>query len=314
MFKTLINAWNVKDIRTKMLYTLLLVVIYRFGSFIPVPGVDASKIAAAADTYSILSFLNLLSGGNFGQFTIFAMGITPYITGSIIIQLLTIAIPSLEKMAKEEDGREKLERITRYTGIGLALVQSIGIVSGLQNQAQIVTNPGFLSYATIGIVCTAGTAFLVWLGERITEKGIGNGISFIIFAFIQKFLAQLLPVCLHDPVMVRQSYQPVLAADIGIRTNRSSQRCQIISVLQKLLSDRLVCHFSAFQFHINNLVLFDLNQVKFLSKTRNGKRIEKTKGIHFLHVQFQLIHERSHTVHLPVTHFQKICPSRQLPF
>mgnify|MGYP001839468253 CR=1 FL=1 len=108
MFKTLINAWNVKDIRTKMLYTLLLVVIYRFGSFIPVPGVDASKIAAAADTYSILSFLNLLSGGNFGQFTIFAMGITPYITGSIIIQLLTIAIPSLEKMAKEEDGREKL--------------------------------------------------------------------------------------------------------------------------------------------------------------------------------------------------------------
>ena len=124
MFKTLINAWNVKDIRTKMLYTLLLVVIYRFGSFIPVPGVDASKIAAAADTYSILSFLNLLSGGNFGQFTLFAMGITPYITGSIIIQLLTIAIPSLEKMAKEEDGREKLERITRYTGIGLALVQS----------------------------------------------------------------------------------------------------------------------------------------------------------------------------------------------
>ena len=184
MFKTLINAWNVKDIRTKMLYTLLLVVIYRFGSFIPVPGVDASKIAAAADTYSILSFLNLLSGGNFGQFTIFAMGITPYITGSIIIQLLTIAIPSLEKMAKEEDGREKLERITRYTGIGLALVQSIGIVSGLQNQAQIVTNPGFLSYATIGIVCTAGTAFLVWLGERITEKGIGNGVSFIIFASI----------------------------------------------------------------------------------------------------------------------------------
>ena len=92
--------------------------------------------------------------------------------------------PMVEKMAKEEDGREKLERITRYTGIGLALVQSIGIVSGLQNQAQIVTNPGFLSYATIGIVCTAGTAFLVWLGERITEKGIGNGISIILFVSI----------------------------------------------------------------------------------------------------------------------------------
>ncbi len=201
MFKTLINAWNVKDIRTKMLYTLLLVVIYRFGSFIPVPGVDASKIAAAADTYSILSFLNLLSGGNFGQFTIFAMGITPYITGSIIIQLLTIAIPSLEKMAKEEDGREKLERITRYTGIGLALVQSIGIVSGLQNQAQIVTNPGFLSYATIGIVCTAGTAFLVWLGERITDKGIGNGISFIIFASIVSSVPQVIVSMVSNVIM-----------------------------------------------------------------------------------------------------------------
>ena len=184
MLKTLINAWNIKDIRSKMLYTLLLIVIYRFGSFIPVPGVDASKIAAAASQYDILSFLNLLSGGNFGQFTIFAMGISPYITGSIIIQLLTIAIPALERLAKEEDGRQKIERITRYTGIGLALVQSIGIVMGLQNQYGVVANPGFLTYLTIGIVCTAGTAFLVWLGERISEKGIGNGISFIIFASI----------------------------------------------------------------------------------------------------------------------------------
>jgi len=184
MFTTLVNAFKIKDIRTKILYTLLLVVIYRFGSFIPVPGVDASKIAAAANTYDILSFLNLLSGGSFGEFTIFAMGITPYITGSIIIQLLTIAIPSLEKLAKEEDGRQKIEKITRYTGIGLALVQSIGIVMGLQNQYDVVTNPGLLSYATIGLVCTAGTSFLVWLGERITEKGVGNGISFIIFSSI----------------------------------------------------------------------------------------------------------------------------------
>ena len=184
MLKTLINAWNIKDIRSKMLYTLLLIVIYRFGSFIPVPGVDATQIAAAANQYDILSFLNLLSGGNFGQFTIFAMGITPYITGSIIIQLLTIAIPALERMAKEEDGRQKIERITRCTGIGLALVQSIGIVMGLQRQYGVVANPGFLTYVTIGIVCTAGTAFLVWLGERISEKGIGNGISFIIFTSI----------------------------------------------------------------------------------------------------------------------------------
>ena len=149
MLKTLINAWNIKDIRSKMLYTLLLIVIYRFGSFIPVPGVDAAKIAAAASQYDILSFLNLLSGGNFGQFTIFAMGISPYITGSIIIQLLTIAIPALERLAKEEDGRQKIERITRYTGIGLALVQSIGIVMGLQNQYGVVANPSFLTYLTL---------------------------------------------------------------------------------------------------------------------------------------------------------------------
>ena len=178
MFKTLINAWNVKDIRTKMLYTLLLVVIYRFGSFIPVPGVDASKIAAAADTYSILSFLNLLSGGNFGQFTIFAMGITPYITGSIIIQLLTIAIPSLEKMAKEEDGREKLERITRYTGIGLALVQSIGIVSGLL----VVFGVWFLDYVlrvddpvgAVAVHCLNGIWGTIAVGLFATTSAPGN--------------------------------------------------------------------------------------------------------------------------------------------
>ena len=182
MLKTILNAWNIKDIRTRMLFTLLLIVIYRLGSFIPVPFVDASSIAEMAGKYDILGFLNLLSGGSFSQFTIFAMGISPYITGSIVIQLLTIAIPSLERMAKEEDGRQKIEKITRYTGIGLALVQSIGIVVGMGSG--VVTSTAWYVYATIGIVCTAGTAFLVWMGERITEKGVGNGVSMIIFASI----------------------------------------------------------------------------------------------------------------------------------
>ncbi|MDR0841350.1 MAG: preprotein translocase subunit SecY [Christensenellaceae bacterium] len=182
MFKTIINAWHIKDIRTKMLFTLLLIMVYRFGSFIPVPFVDATKIAEAAGQYDILNFLNLLSGGSFGQFTIFAMGISPYITGSIVIQLLTIAIPSLERLSKEEDGRQKLEEITRYTGIGLALIQSVGIVIGLGSD--VVISTAWYVYVTIGIVCTAGTAFLVWMGERITEKGIGNGISIVIFASI----------------------------------------------------------------------------------------------------------------------------------
>ena len=182
MLKTLINAWNIKDIRTRMLFTLLLIVVYRFGSFIPVPFVDATQLADAASKYDILGFLNLLSGGNFSQFTIFAMGISPYITGSIIIQLLTIAFPALEMMSKEEDGRQKIERITRYTGIALSFVQSIGIVRGLG--ADVVTSTAWYAYITIGIVCTAGTAFLVWMGERITDKGVGNGVSMIIFASI----------------------------------------------------------------------------------------------------------------------------------
>lgn len=182
MLKTLVNAWKIKDIRTKMLFTLLLVVIYRFGCFLPIPGVNVEYIAEQAANYDILSFLNLMSGGSFGEFSIFAMGVSPYITGSIIIQLLSIAIPALERLSKEEDGREKMEQITRYVGIGLALVESVGIVLGLGSEA--VYNTSFLTYATIGIIATAGTAFLVWMGERITEKGVGNGISFIIFASI----------------------------------------------------------------------------------------------------------------------------------
>ncbi len=205
MFKTLVNAWKVKDIRTKMLFTLLLVVIYRFGNFIPIPGVDATKIAAAASQYDILSFLNLLTGGGFGEFSIFAMGVSPYITGSIIIQLLTIAIPALERLSKEEDGREKIEQITRYTGIGLALVQSVGIVAGLNGTYAVLTNPGFMSYAIVGIVATAGTAFLVWMGERITEKGVGNGISMLIFVSIVSRVPQYI-VSLFRGVFVSGTY------------------------------------------------------------------------------------------------------------
>ena len=204
MLKTLVNAWNIKDIRTRMLYTLLLIVVYRFGSFIPVPFVDAAKLAQAASQYDILGFLNLLSGGNFSQFTIFAMGISPYITGSIIIQLLTIAIPALERMSKEEDGRQKIERITRYTGIGLALVQSIGIVRGLG--AAVVTSTAWYAYATIGIVCTAGTAFLVWMGERITDRGVGNGVSMIIFASICSQVPQTV-VAIFSGVFVAAIYK-----------------------------------------------------------------------------------------------------------
>lgn len=190
MFKTFINAFKIKDIRKKILMTLLLIVIYRLGCFIPIPGVNVALLSEAVQSYDILGFLDLLTGSSFSQFTLFAMGISPYITASIILQLLTIAIPSLERLSKEEDGREKIERITRYTGIGLALVQSIGIFVGLQNSAKpgtyylASTLPDWMALAVIGICATAGTAILMWLGERITEKGIGNGISMLIFASI----------------------------------------------------------------------------------------------------------------------------------
>ena len=196
MFRTFINAFKIKDIRKKMLTTLLLIVIYRLGCFIPIPGVNTAVLAEAVQQYDILGFLDLLTGSSFSQFTLFAMGISPYITASIILQLLTIAIPALERMSKEDDGRQKIERITRYTGIGLAMVQSIGIFVGLQASAtggnDYVVNPGFWSYAVIGICSTAGTAFLMWLGERITENGIGNGISMLIFASIVSRVPQTL--------------------------------------------------------------------------------------------------------------------------
>jgi preprotein translocase subunit SecY len=182
MFATLRNAWKTKEIRKKILYTILLLVIYRVGSVIPVPGVNASAVAASVSSYDILGFLNLLSGGAFEKYTVFAMGISPYISASIILNLLTVAIPALERLSKQEDGPKKIERITRITGIGLALVQAIGITLGMGSS--VVHDTSWFNYATIGIIMTAGTAFLMWLGERITDIGIGNGISLLIFTSI----------------------------------------------------------------------------------------------------------------------------------
>lgn len=192
MFSTFINAFKIKDLRKKILYTILLIVVYRLGSAIPIPGVNLVGWQKATEQLTAMSdFMSLMSGSAFSQFTIFAMGISPYITASIILQLLTIAIPALERMSKEEDGRQKIERITRYAGVGLAVVQSIGIVMSyngvLTGGDYIVSTEGglfVLRLAIIAICAAAGTAFLMWLGERITEKGIGNGISMLIFASI----------------------------------------------------------------------------------------------------------------------------------
>lgn len=189
MFKTVSNIWKVADLRTRILFTLFILLIYRIGSFIPVPDVNKDVFkqvdAAGADLFGLL---NTFSGGALFQFSIFAIGITPYITASIIVQLLSMdVIPKFAEWAKEgENGKRKLAQITRYGTIVLGLIQGFATAIGFNRQYgyEMIVGATFVDYVLIAIILTAGTAFLMWLGEQITEKGIGNGISILIFAAI----------------------------------------------------------------------------------------------------------------------------------
>ncbi len=183
MFKTLRNAWSIPDLRKKMLYTLLMIFVFRLGSFIPVPGLNPDALKAlVSEGNSLFGMLNAFSGNSFSNATIFAMGITPYINSSIILQLLTVAIPALERIAKEgEEGRKIIAKWTRIVTIILAFIQATGLYFGIEGA---VKEPGVMSYITTVFTFTAGTAFLMWLGEQITQKGVGNGISIIIFSGI----------------------------------------------------------------------------------------------------------------------------------
>ena len=183
MLSTLKNAWKITELRSRMMYTFLLLVVFRLGSVIPVAGVNIDYVREIVSNAGLLSMFDMFSGGAFGNMTIFALSITPYITSSIIVQLLTIAIPSLEQLAKEgEEGSKKIAQYTRYGTIILALIQATGISVGLFRGALINTDA--FSVIVVIMTLTAGTAFLMWLGEQITEKGVGNGISLIIFAGI----------------------------------------------------------------------------------------------------------------------------------
>ena len=187
MRETLKNAWKVVEIRKKILYTIGMLLIYRLLCFVPVPGVDASYIATALEKVSLLGFINSMTGSNLSQYTVMAMGITPYINASIIMQLLCVAIPKLEEMQKEgEEGRKKIAQITRYVTLGLAFLQAIALTIGLKANA---TN-AFLGLITLAMCLSAGTAIAMWIGERITENGIGNGISLLIFAGIISNIAR----------------------------------------------------------------------------------------------------------------------------
>ncbi|HCX61146.1 MAG TPA: preprotein translocase subunit SecY, partial [Clostridiales bacterium] len=180
MFETLRNAWKIPDLRKKMTFTFLMLVIYRLGAVIPVPGIDRAIVGNmfAGTAGGLLDFFDMMSGGAFKDFTIFALNIYPYITSSIILQLLAIAIPKLEEIFKREDGKKKMAQWTRYITVVLALIQATAYAVGFFNSA--IIDQSFLSILSVVIVLTAGTAFLMWLGELITEKGIGNGISLII--------------------------------------------------------------------------------------------------------------------------------------
>jgi preprotein translocase subunit SecY len=185
MLKTVAQAWKVADIRKKMIFTLLMLLVFRVGANIPVPFIDRDELEYLfSGGGGLFEFFNFFSGGAFSNFTIFALSITPYVTASIILQLLTIAIPYLEALAKEgTEGRKKIAQYTRYLTVILAFIQAIGMTVGLFRQA-IRADAGFFSYAVIVLTLTAGTAFLMWLGEQINENGIGNGISLIIFGGI----------------------------------------------------------------------------------------------------------------------------------
>lgn len=185
MLSTIRSVWKIPDLRKKIIFTVLMFLVFRLGAHVPVPGINSGAIKDLLQTGTLFGFFDVISGGAFKKFTVFAMGIMPYINASIIMQLLTIVIPYLERLSKEgEEGRKKITQFTRYGTVVLGLIQATGMSFYLTRQQGILTNPSWTSLAVIVISLTAGTAFLMWIGELITEYGIGNGISLIIFAGI----------------------------------------------------------------------------------------------------------------------------------
>ena len=200
MLQTLRNAWKIPELRKKIIFTLFILLIYRIGNVIPVPFIDVATLSNYFDSVlstTILGLYNAMSGSAFSQATVFALGIQPYINASIIIQLLTIAIPALERLAKDggEEGKKKIARISRYTTVGLGLLMGWAYYTMLHNYSSqgfsIITQEGFLPAMVIILAFTAGSAVVMWLGEQITEFGIGNGISMILFANIVSGLPRM---------------------------------------------------------------------------------------------------------------------------
>ncbi|MBK7926095.1 MAG: preprotein translocase subunit SecY [Bryobacterales bacterium] len=202
------NVFRIPDLRNRVLFTLGLLAVYRLGAHIPTPGIDATRLEQffAQNQGTFFGFIDMFSGGMFRRLTVFALGIMPYITASIILQLMTVVVPALEKLQKEgELGRRKITQWTRYLTVGLAMMQSIGIATTLQSmEGGFVMNPGIGFILMTMISLTTGTAFIMWLGEQITERGIGNGMSLIIFAGIVRGLPSAMEEIYTNVFVTRQ--------------------------------------------------------------------------------------------------------------
>ncbi|MBO6304653.1 MAG: preprotein translocase subunit SecY [Selenomonadaceae bacterium] len=208
MFAQLSNIWKITELRDRIIFTLIMFAVFRMGTHIPVPGVDPTAIESLFQSGSLLGLLDLFSGGAFSKFSIFAMSITPYINASIIMQLLNVVVPTLEQWSKEgHEGHKKTTKVTRYLTVALAFFQAIGMSIGLK---AAILNPNPVNILIIAITLTAGTIFLMWLGEQITAYGVGNGISLIIFAGIVAALPQNIGTIYHYVQAGTISYFSVL--------------------------------------------------------------------------------------------------------
>jgi preprotein translocase subunit SecY len=250
MIATMASAFSVPDIRKKLLFTAAMLALYRLGAYIPVPGVNFDAIEAIDDQFSgsnILGFLNLFSGGGLSNFALFSLGIMPYITASIILQLLTVAVPSLERLQKEgEVGQQKITQYTRYLAVGLAAAQSVGFVylfrtiGQQQGESVLGTLTGGKLFVIV-VTLTAGTTLLMWIGELITQRGIGNGISLLIFASIVTRLPNGISAWWNNPDQVFKVMMPfvALAVILGIVFVQEGQRRVPVQYAKRVIGRRM---------------------------------------------------------------------------
>jgi preprotein translocase subunit SecY len=252
VLQTILNSFAIPDIRRKLLFTAAMLLLYRLGAYIPAPGVDLASVEQLEDNFSgnnILGFLNLFSGGSLQRLSLFALGIMPYITASIILQLLTVVVPSLERLQKEgEVGQQKITQYTRYLTVGLAFAQAVGYVLLFQSSSftggvtsPLGANAGFGTVFLVVISLTAGCTLLMWMGELITQRGIGNGISLMIFASIVSGLPTGISQWWTNPDQVFVVMMPfiALAVIVGIVFVQEGQRRIPVQYAKRIVGRRM---------------------------------------------------------------------------